>query len=158
MNLRRVRSPAHRQPASPPTPFMWLIAYASSPLTVPANMPHAYRNATRNGSRCAGYQKLRWYNTPGKKPADVKMQSQYMSYKLFVQSQLTRLGHAQKEATSQYTGVVVRRSLTHRYNTPSEHDPAHPDVWGETFQRQRCNRLEQHIWIPEDAQSPCPLR
>jgi hypothetical protein len=39
-----------RHPARPPAPFMKLIAYARRPLTVPANMPQAYRKAIRSGS------------------------------------------------------------------------------------------------------------
>lgn len=65
---------------------------------------------------------------------------------------------AEKETTCQDTRVALRRTLAHRYDAPSQHDPAHPHIRAEVLQHESSERLQEHVWVVEDAQSPCPLR
>lgn len=40
---------------------------------------------------------------------------------------------------------------------PGNHDPAHPHRRREPLQCQSGQRLEEHVWVVEDAECPCPL-
>jgi hypothetical protein len=47
------------------------------------------------------------------------------------------LSESQEEATCQNARVTLRRCLTHGYNSPCKHDPAHPYIGLEALQ-QKC--------------------